>query len=67
MTLEPGSLLPLIGVVSGLGGLVGSFIGNRVHIEYIKEKLQTHDKRLDDHSLRIRQHDIVIGSGAGDK
>lgn len=63
MTVDTGSLVALVGVVSGLGGLVGSFIGNRVHIEYIREKLSTHETRLNDHSARIRAHDVILGGG----
>lgn len=67
MTVDTGSLLTLVGAVSGLGGLVGSFIGNRVHIEYIREKLNTHETRLNDHSARIRQHDVILGGGGSEK
>lgn len=58
----PENLWPMVGVVSGLGGLVGSWLGNKVEIAWIKQRQEKHEQRLDDHSARLRAHDVALGN-----
>lgn len=52
MVDNPEAFLTVAGGVSGVGGLVGSIIGNRIDVKWIQKKL----KELDD---KIRRHEDV--------
>ncbi|WP_430414469.1 hypothetical protein [Marinobacter adhaerens] len=52
MLEDPQAVIAVAGGVSGVGGLVGSIIGNRVDVRWIQKKL----KELDD---KIRRHEDV--------
>lgn len=65
--MDESSLLPMIGAVATGGSILGTWIGNRVNIQWLKERLTAHEKRLDDHSARLRAHDIALGAGGIEK
>lgn len=60
MLEDPGALLTVAGGVSGVGGLLGSIIGNRVNLEWIKERLQEHNGKLKAHEQFIQAHELEL-------
>lgn len=49
-----------VGGVSGLGGLAGAMIGNRIDLKWIKEKISEHHGRLTAHEKFIQAHELEI-------
>lgn len=60
MIENPETLIVVVGAVSGSGGLLGSVIGNRINVEWIKERLSAHDGRLTAHERFIQAHELEI-------
>ena len=46
-------------ILSLVGGAVGAYIGLRIAIVRIEEKVNAHDGRLDDHSQRLTRLEDV--------
>jgi acyl CoA:acetate/3-ketoacid CoA transferase alpha subunit len=49
-----------VGGVSGVGGALGSVIGNRVNVEWIKKVLADHAGQLSEHGRFIQAHELEI-------
>lgn len=59
--MDIGSSMALIGGVSAVGSILGSVLGQRANIGWIKEKLAEHDKEHKSHAKRLAAHDLSLG------
>lgn len=60
MIEDPAAVIAVAGGVSGIGGLVGSIIGNKYAVEWLKEKVADHAGKITAHDKAIREHDLKI-------
>lgn len=57
---EASTIIATAGGVSGLGGLVGAMIGNRVDLGWIKRELAELKATVKGHGARLNGHDIQL-------
>ena len=61
MVENPETFITVAGGVSGVGGLVGSIIGNSVNVRWIMKKLKELDDKLRRHEEQHRDYDKLHG------
>ena len=59
--IESGAeIIAATGGVSGIGGLFGAMIGNRIDVKWIKERLAEHTGKLTAHETFLQAHELEI-------
>ena len=60
MIESAGEIMVGVGGVSGVGGLLGAMIGNRIDLKWIKEKIADHHGRITAHEKFIQAHELEL-------
>lgn len=55
-----GMLAAMVGVVSGVGGALGAVIGNRINVQWIRERVAEHTAKLAEHANVLQAHEIKL-------